>query len=148
MGKIYRGVPIAPPVGRAFMVTDGAPRPLKRRRYLRNHSREFAWGYSGSGPAQLALALLADATGNDPLALAYYQFFKVDVLAKLDSELAWEICVETVLRWLWSHDKVEMDDRQYYMHCALYALGRAEVPPLAHPEHPSNLSGQGGEPPV
>ncbi len=36
---------------------------LPDRRDLFNHSRGFEWGYGGSGPAQLALALAADATG-------------------------------------------------------------------------------------
>jgi hypothetical protein len=43
-----------------------------------NHSPAgFEWGYGGSGPAQLALALLMDATGNKGLALRHYQDFKL-----------------------------------------------------------------------
>ncbi|MCI0534446.1 MAG: DUF6166 domain-containing protein [Verrucomicrobiales bacterium] len=36
----------------------------------------FAWGYGGSGPAQLALALLVHATGDSETALLHYQAFK------------------------------------------------------------------------
>lgn len=43
---------------------------------LRNHSPEgFSWGYDGSGPAQLALAILLDYTGDEELALWHYQAF-------------------------------------------------------------------------
>ena len=36
----------------------------------------FEWGYVGSGPAQLSLALLADALGDDERAQDLYQQFK------------------------------------------------------------------------
>src|SRR5439155_2970286 len=40
--------------------------PLNPRLDLRKHSvTGFEWGYGGSGPAQLALALLADHLAND-----------------------------------------------------------------------------------
>ncbi len=58
--------------------------PLKPRFDLRNHSPTgFEWGYGGSGPAQLALALLADHLGNDESALSLYQDFKRTVVADL-----------------------------------------------------------------
>ena len=64
------------------VTVDG--RPLKRRLDLRSHSpAEFEWGYGGSGPAQLALALLADHLGNDQEAVAYHQHFKFAVIARV-----------------------------------------------------------------
>ena len=55
---------------------------LSPRFDLRNHSPTgFEFGFCGSGPAQLALALLADALGNDALAQRYYQDFKFKVVA-------------------------------------------------------------------
>jgi len=49
---------------------------------LFNHSPDgFEYGYSGSGPAQLALALLADALGNDYLATWLHQPFKERTVA-------------------------------------------------------------------
>jgi hypothetical protein len=49
---------------------------------LFNHSPAgFSWGYGGSGPAQLALALLTDALGDDDLALRLHQAFKFRVVA-------------------------------------------------------------------
>jgi hypothetical protein len=42
----------------------------------------FEWTYEGAGPAQLALALLADHLGDDARALAHYrarQFLGIDL---------------------------------------------------------------------
>lgn len=61
--------------------------PLNPRHDLYNHSPDgFEWGYAGSGPAQLALAILADHLGNDQLALVYYQAFKSDVVTALKED--------------------------------------------------------------
>jgi hypothetical protein len=60
---------------------NGKPLPL--RLDLWNHSPTgFEFGYGGSGPAQLALAILADCCG-DELAAAYHQAFKWAVIARL-----------------------------------------------------------------
>ena len=49
----------------------------------RNHSPDgFAWGYGGSGPAQLALAILIETVGAEK-ALDHYQDFKHQVIANL-----------------------------------------------------------------
>jgi hypothetical protein len=60
-------------------------RPLNPRLDLWNHSPTgFEWGYGGSGPAQLALAILADHLGNDDEAVTLHQEFKRNVVAGLD----------------------------------------------------------------
>lgn len=60
---------------------------------LATHSpSEFEWGYGGSGPAQLSLALLLDYTGDEAFALDYYQAFKTEVVSQLD-------CAGTDGRW-------------------------------------------------
>lgn len=62
---------------------SGKRRRLNPRHDLRNHSPDgFEWGYGGSGPAQLALALVADATGDDDLAQRVYQDFKFRFVAR------------------------------------------------------------------
>jgi hypothetical protein len=66
-------------------VNEGTPsrRPLPLRLDLWNHSPTgFEFGYGGSGPAQLALAILADCCG-DELALAFHQAFKSAVIARI-----------------------------------------------------------------
>jgi hypothetical protein len=44
----------------------------------------FEWGYGGSGPAQLALALLLDYTDGEEVALAEYMAFKTEVVSQLE----------------------------------------------------------------
>lgn len=67
--------------------SEGAEELLDPRFDLRNHSPDgFNWGYSGSGPAQLALALLADALGDDERAQDIYQDFKFKVVARFDTD--------------------------------------------------------------
>jgi hypothetical protein len=54
---------------------------------LRNHSPDgFNWGYGGSGPAQLALALLADALGDDQRAQRLYQDFMFKVIGRFEGD--------------------------------------------------------------
>lgn len=58
----------------------------ERSQKIRNHSPDgFAWGYGGSGPAQLALAVLIEVTGERP-ALDRYQAFKAQHIAALDMD--------------------------------------------------------------
>ena len=66
---------------------------------LRNNSPSgFAWGYNGSGPAQLALAILTDYFGANPgaktLAEALYEHFKFRVIATLPG--CWKMDFEEV----------------------------------------------------
>ena len=80
--KLYEGVRTD---AGCVVTVDG--RELPMRHELRNHSPDGAeWGYGGSGPAQLALALLADATGDDELAQSHYQRFKREVVAGFERD--------------------------------------------------------------
>jgi Family of unknown function (DUF6166) len=64
------------------VTVNGAP--LNPRLDLWNHSPTgFEWGYGGSGPAQLALALLADHLGDDEKAIDLHQQFKFSIVAGL-----------------------------------------------------------------
>ena len=68
--------------GRVFVIVNS--RPLNPRFDLRNHSPDgFEWGYGGSCPAQLALALLADCLHDDQQALSLYQDFKWRIVVTL-----------------------------------------------------------------
>lgn len=63
--------------------------PLDPRHDIRNHSPDgFQWGYGGSGPAQLALALCANVVG-DERAKRVYQTFKAQVVAEFGD--SWEL---------------------------------------------------------
>ncbi len=72
---------------------EGGPeRPLEPRLDLRNHSPTgFECGYGGSGPAQLSLALCADALGDDVHAQAVYQAFKFRVVGRLSRDQDWQL---------------------------------------------------------
>ena len=72
----------------AEVTVDG--RPLDPRFDLKRLSPTgFEWTYEGNGPAQLALALLADHFGDDARALAVYDAFMRAVVAELDN--SWEL---------------------------------------------------------
>lgn len=71
--------------------------PLPWRLDLENHSPTgLEWGYGGSGPAQLALALIADATGNGRRACKYHQDIKWRIVAKLPYD-AWTLTRDDIV---------------------------------------------------
>ena len=85
------------PVGEECTVSvDGEP--LDFRYDLLSASRSgFEWGYGGSGPAQLAVALLAHAFDGD-IACDHYQRFKRDVVANLP-EKGWTLHAADLDAW-------------------------------------------------
>jgi len=83
--KLYRG---GRSLDGAVVTVDG--QPLAPRYDLRQLSATgFEWTYEGAGPAQLALALLADHLGDDAQALALYEPFMRHLVAELDN--SWEL---------------------------------------------------------
>ena len=72
--------------------------PLPLRLDVVNHSPTgFAWGYSGSGAAQLAVAILADWMSCDYAALALHQRFKAAAIAGLP-EKHWSLTDDDLVR--------------------------------------------------
>jgi hypothetical protein len=72
----------------AEVTVDGTP--LDPRFDLKRLSPTgFEWTYEGNGPAQLALALLADHLGDDERAVQLHQPFMRAVIAELDN--SWEL---------------------------------------------------------
>jgi len=68
----------------ATVVVDG--KALAPRLDLSNHSPDgFEWGYGGSGPAQLALALCADVLHDDAKALRVHQAVKRTLVAFINT---------------------------------------------------------------
>ena len=89
---------ITPLNGREVFVRseDGTEQELPVRDDLCNHSPiGFAWGYGGSRPAQLSLAMLAYLYG-DIEALRYYQSFKDDTVVGLKQNENWKMTSEEV----------------------------------------------------
>jgi len=67
---------------------------------IRQHSPTgLEWGYSGSGPAQLALAILHDLTGDAKVALRLYQVYKFEVVAGFPKE-GFILTTEQAEEWL------------------------------------------------
>ena len=102
---IYSGHPrpiddLAGPVRVTVIGDEPNGRDLDPRRDLMNHSPDgFQWGYAGSGPAQLALAILADALGDDMRAVRLHQRFKSDFLARRPRSRGWSITRRFVMNW-------------------------------------------------
>ena len=66
-----------------------------------NHSPTgFAWGYQGSGPAQLAYALLYHVTRDQETAQRFYQRFKSDVIGAMPMEDNWKLSYNDIVGWL------------------------------------------------
>lgn len=126
-GRVGRGVShysgLRTPDG-ATVVTrpDGSPLPLAPSLALRNHSPTgFEWGYLGSGPAQLALALLLDhASGDVARATAHYQDFKEQIVSTWRGKV-WALDRAELAAWL-----EEAESRR--------RLGRCGGPPGARGE--------------
>jgi Family of unknown function (DUF6166) len=69
------------------IITNGKGQTLDLEASLKVYPHSptgFCWGYGGSGPAQLALAILMDVfNGDDARALSMHQEFKDMVIARL-----------------------------------------------------------------
>jgi hypothetical protein len=90
----------------SFKELDPAP-----SQELWNHSPDgFEWGYAGSGPAQLALALLYDATGDRELSLKYYQPFKEAFVRRWGDN--WQIRASEIIRWVGLKENYEVIKEQ------------------------------------
>lgn len=86
-------------MGGALFVRGPGGAPLSARFDLYNHSPDgFEWGYGGSGPAQLALAILACVIHDDEMAVRFHQRYKVAVVGGLPKE-GWFITVQSVRDW-------------------------------------------------
>ena len=80
---------------------------------LRNHSPDgFEWGYGGSGPSQLALAIIADTLRDrmpnkaeaDRMTMTVYQDFKWHIIQGL-SYNTWQLEQDAVFNWFLEHVK-------------------------------------------
>lgn len=93
---VYKGV--RGPAG-CLVTCDGVE--LQPRNELRKHATAgtFDWGFSGSGVAQLALAILCDFLQDDAKALQFYEEFKTDMLAPI-GQPTWTLKSETLTEWV------------------------------------------------
>ncbi|MCI0438731.1 MAG: DUF6166 domain-containing protein [Chloroflexi bacterium] len=105
--KVYMGVRRRSGPGSAktsvSVVEGGEARPLPLRLDLKEYAPGgFEWGYGNNGPAQLALAILADVTGSDDYALRYHHWFKLDVISRLPFG-DWKLTEREIMAWIDEH---------------------------------------------
>jgi len=84
---------------RAVFVNRKRLDPAKSLALINHSPTGFCWGYGGSGPAQLALAILLEVTGDEAFALRHYQQFKWDCIAILPMDADFDIPMNRVLEW-------------------------------------------------
>lgn len=104
--------------------------PLPMCLDVKNHSPTgFEWGYGGSGPAQLALAILMrHFDGDRSRALRLYQDFKWRVIAGLPHE-----------QWTLTRSQIDAAIEAIEMEREAAEAGRDERPdgtPVGHPDLP------------
>ena len=99
--KVYHGILTESGTAKVIVIDSNGERELPLRLDLQSRSPAgFAWGYRGAGPKQLALALLADAAGDDDLALYHHQNFKWAVIAVLPPNRGWRITSADIYSWI------------------------------------------------
>lgn len=76
-----------------------------------NHSPDgFSWGYQGSGPAQLALAILLYYHSRE-FALMYYQDFKREVIASFPMDRDFVFSENQFNAWIDNRIKKELQPK-------------------------------------
>lgn len=89
--------------GNVWICEDGKPvaRLNPRLDVMNKSPTGFAWGYEGSGPAQLAFAILAHIVGPHMAQKpCYFQIYKREVIGKLDQKAGFTITEQSVLDWI------------------------------------------------
>ena len=78
---------------------EGIDEPLSFYYEHVNHSPDgFEWGYLGSGPSQLAFAILFDFTQDLNFTYRHYQWFKRDFIQHLFAD-EWTIQGKAIQHW-------------------------------------------------
>jgi hypothetical protein len=97
--KVYMGIRGADGIARVQVEEPDKPaRVLAPRTDLFKHcATGLDWGYAGSGPKQCALAMLADALGDDVRAIRVHGGFHFYVIAALPRHLPWHLMEGQVL---------------------------------------------------
>ena len=105
MNKVYYGRRLNPEMVASSDVVVFILEPHEQRtldiepsQKVWNHSTGLNWGYNGSGPAQLALAILLDFTDDAEVATSYHQEFKREVVSTWKDH--WSISGDEIKAWL------------------------------------------------
>lgn len=113
--KIYRGIGRPTTADEPVEVyVDGKPLDPKPSQKVWNHSPDgFNWGYEGSGPAQLALALLLDFGLSSRRAIELHQEFKQKYVARWPIDQDWILRSQDIEEFWLKADRrdAEIDDK-------------------------------------
>jgi hypothetical protein len=106
--RVYKGIRRADGTARVLVAEPEKPdRPLPPRTDLfKRCATGLDWGYAGNGPAQCALAVLADALRDDVRAVRVHWGFHRHVVATLPRHLQWQLTQEQVVA---SVQRIEAD---------------------------------------
>lgn len=128
---VYRGARLSGPAGQVLGVVvtvDGVELSPARSLELANKSPTgFEWGYGGSGPAQLALAILLDVTDDADTALDSFQWFKWCEVVNWGDR--WEITAGRVREYLKQLHR-ERDQREKFEASAADDTSTADPLPI------------------
>lgn len=97
---IYRGLAQGECGGQLVTKDDDILSPVPSQKVYKHSPDGFQWGYGGSGPAQLALALLLDVTGDPAVSLGHHQNFKWQFVARWPQGKDWVITDEEIRAWM------------------------------------------------
>lgn len=103
--KTYAGYPSSPRVlgdVAVFVATEDGPR-YQLPHIVKHSPTGFEWGYSGSGPDDLAYSILMDHLDHAELANALYREFAQYFLKNLPADKSWKITEHTVVLWVAQH---------------------------------------------
>lgn len=90
---------------RVWVEAPGATYDLPLHLEVHSHSPTgFNWGYGGSGPAQLALAILYDLFQDEETILPLYQDFKWDRISLITSD-DWSLNEANIRKWVDARSK-------------------------------------------
>lgn len=84
------------------VTVNGKPLDPARSRRLKNHSKDFGWGYRGTGPMQLALAILLEVQGDEKQALRCYEAFHEERISRMVGR-RWTMETGKVRDWIREH---------------------------------------------
>jgi len=97
--KVYTGTRSAD--GLAYVEVEEPNKPARllapRIDLFKHCATGLDWGYSGNGPKQCALAILADALGDDLRAVLLHGGFHFYIVSALPRHLPWHLTAEQVV---------------------------------------------------
>ena len=99
--KTYLGMPT--PHGIQARIRHGASEEILDLRLTLVKRSPEEWMDPNTGPNQLALAILADATGDEEYAVAWCEEFTQDITSWLPLGEGWYLTFHDVAEWIRSH---------------------------------------------